>query len=81
VPNISNFPTVQEYYLLMICGNVGIQTHNLFFCLKGITFSNIEASLSAGAAKPGPAGHFWPTRTFRMALEEIMIEPDRKIVM
>ncbi len=42
---------------------------------------DIEASLSAGVANPGPAGHFWPTRTFRMALEEFMIEPDRKIVM
>jgi hypothetical protein len=34
----------------------------------------------SGVANPGPAGHFWPAMTFRMALEEFMIEPDRKIV-
>ncbi len=32
-------------------------------------------------ANPEPAGHFWPARTFRMALEEFLIDPDRKIVM
>ncbi len=35
----------------------------------------------AGVANPGPGGHFWPARTFRMALEEFLIDPDRKIVM
>jgi hypothetical protein len=34
-----------------------------------------------GVANPGPAGHFWPAKAFRMALEEFLIEPERKIVM
>jgi hypothetical protein len=30
-------------------------------------------------ANPGPAGYFWSARTFRMALEEFMIDPNKKM--
>jgi hypothetical protein len=28
----------------------------------------------SGAANPGPAGHFWPARTFKMAREEFLAD-------
>jgi hypothetical protein len=41
---------------------------------------NVLCQSRSGVANPGPAGHFWPARTFRMALEDFLIDPDRIIV-
>jgi len=59
----------------------GFRKH--FYLLKGSCKENKDETHSprTEVANPGPASHFWPARTFRMDLEEFLIDPDRKFVM